>query len=557
YLKGFEIAVKESNPWTVMSSYNYINGVYASESYDLLTTILRKEWGYKGFVMSDWFGGKDPVAQQKAGNNLLMPGTTDQSEKIIDAVKKGTLSEKILDENIEQILNIILKSPSFQKYKYSDQPGLQDHAQLSREAAAEGMVLLKNEGNALPFLQQHSVALFGINGYDLIAGGTGSGDVNKAYKVSLKEGLNNAGYATDAELETVYTNYINTEKAKRPKKSFVEEFMNPTPPVVELGTDNITAQKKARESDIAVIAIGRNSGEGQDRKMESDYYLSDIEKSMIKTVSDAFHAQHKKVIVVLNTGGVIDVTEWRDDVDAILLAWQPGLEGGNAISDILSGKINPSGKLATTFPASYKDVPSAKNFPGIEFPEKAYEGSMGRKLIPAEVTYEEGIYVGYRYYNTFHVKPAYEFGYGLSYTKFGYSNLTLSAPVFNGDITADITVTNTGKVAGKEIVQVYLSAPTKDMDKPMEELKAFAKTNLLKPGESQTISFTLNIADLASFNTAQSAWIADAGMYTIKIGASSLDINQAKTFQLEKDWVVEKTANVLFPATTINELKNK
>ena len=174
YLKGFEIAVEQAKPWTVMSSYNFINGIYASESHDLLTDVLRKDWGYKGFVMTDWFGGKDPVAQMKAGNNLLMPGTPDQSQKIIDAVKNKTLDEKILDENVAGILNIILKSPSFSNYKFSDKPDLQKHAILSRTAATQGMVLLKNNNNALPFNKNiHSVALFGINGYTLIAGGTG------------------------------------------------------------------------------------------------------------------------------------------------------------------------------------------------------------------------------------------------------------------------------------------------------------------------------------------------------------------------------------------------
>jgi beta-glucosidase len=184
--------------------------------------------------------------------------------------------------------------------------------------------------------------------------------------------------------------------------------------------------------------------------------------------------QKKKVVVVLNIGGVIEVTSWRDNVDAILLAWQPGLEAGNAIADILSGKVNPSGRLATTFPIRYEDVPSSKNFPGKEFPEQA-TGAGFRRQVPAEVTYEEGIYVGYRYYNTFNVQPAYEFGHGLSYTDFTYSNLKLSSSSFNGKITARVTVTNSGKIPGKEVAQLYLSAPAQKLDKPAEELKAFAK----------------------------------------------------------------------------------
>ena len=437
YLRGFEIAVKKSQPWTVMSSYNKVNGTYTSQDYDLLTTILRKEWGFKGLVMTDWFGGKDPVEQMKAGNDLLMPGTTSQSKAIIEAVKNGKLDENILDRNAERVLELVFKSPAYHNYKYSDKPDLKKDAQISRTMAADGMVLLKNKGNALPFSSKiKKVALFGINGYELIAGGTGSGDVNKAYTISLEQGLSNAGYNVAGDLKNTYLNYINEEKVKHPKKSFIQEFMNPTPPMKEYVADNDLISKEASKSDIAVISIGRNAGEGRDRKLEDDFNLSDTERALIKNVADAYHAQNKKVIVVLNIGGVIEVASWRDEVDGILLAWQPGLEGGNAITDLLSGKVNPSGKLAVTFPVKYEDVPSAKSFPGKEFPEQATTGGFGQREVPAEVTYDEGIYVGYRYYNTFNVKPAYEFGYGLSYTNFSYSNLKLSSSIFNKKITA-------------------------------------------------------------------------------------------------------------------------
>jgi beta-glucosidase len=556
YLRGFQIAVKKSQPWTVMSSYNLLNGTYTSQEYDLLTTILRKEWGFKGFVMTDWFGGKDPVAQMNAGNDLLMPGTPQQTKTIISAVEHDSISVKVLDENVERMLNIILESPAFKGYKFSNKPDLVKNAALSRAAATEGMILLKNKEAALPFAKGASkIALFGNNGYDLIAGGTGSGDVNKAYTVSLVQGLAGAGYTVDNGLKNIYTGYLSAEKIKHPKKGFFEEFMHPTPPIAEFVADNNLVTQKAGETDIAVIAIGRNAGEGSDRKLPGDYFLNDTEKVLIKTVANAFHAQHKKVVVVVNTGGVIDVAEWRDDADAILMAWQPGLEGGNAIADILSGKVNPSGKLATTFPVAYQDVPSAKSFPGKEFPEQAVTGMMGMKQVPAEVTYEEGIYVGYRYYNTFKVKPAYEFGYGLSYTNFTYSDLTLSSASFNGKLTATITVTNSGKVAGKEVVQLYISAPADKLAKPAEELKAFAKTELLQPGKSQTIQFVITADDLASFDTNGTSWIAEAGKYTVKAGASSEDIKKTASFQLAKDIVTEKCNKVLVPQVEINELK--
>ncbi|HEY2726963.1 MAG TPA: glycoside hydrolase family 3 C-terminal domain-containing protein, partial [Parafilimonas sp.] len=553
--KNFEIVIKKANPWTVMSSYNYVNGTYTSENYDLLTTILRKEWGFKGFVMSDWFGGKDAVAQIKAGNNLLMPGTTKQSQAIIDAVKNGSLDEKVLDEDIAGILNVMLQSRSFKNYKNSNKPDLKKDAQISRMAATEGMVLLKNDNNALPLTSAKNISLFGDHGYDLIAGGTGSGDVNKAYTISLAEGLTNANYLLNNELKKVYADYIADYKAKNPRQSIIEQFMHPRAPMPEYVLDNDFITKQASASDIAIIAIGRNAGEGKDRKIDDDFNLSDTEKTLIKNVTDAFHAQNKKVIIVLNIGGVIETASWRDNADAILLAWQPGLEGGNAMADVLSGKVDPSGKLAVSFPVSYNDVPSAKNFPGKEFPEKATTGNFGMKQIPAEVTYEEGIYVGYRYYNTFNVNTAYEFGYGLSYTNFSYSNLKLNSTSFNGKITATFTVTNTGKVAGKEVAQLYINVPANKLDKPAEELKAFAKTKLLQPGKSQTITFTLSAADLASFNTHSSSWIAEAGKYAVRIGSSSTLIRLSANFNLAKDIVVEKDNDVLAPKVEINELK--
>ena len=556
YLRGFEIAVKQSKPWTVMSSYNLLNGTYTSERYDLLTTILRKEWGFKGIVMSDWFGGKDAVAQMKAGNDLLMPGTAAQKKAISEAVNNGNLDSKILDENAERIVDYILKTPSYAKYNFSNRPDLKAHAVLARKAASEGMVLLKNEDNALPFKNPiKKIAAFGNTSYDFVSGGTGSGDVNEEYTVSLVQGLENGNFVVDQELNNSYTTYLNAEKAKQPKKTFFEEFINPTPRISELPVSNEVLQSKADEDDVAIITIGRNAGEGSDRKVENNFNLSKAEQALIENVANAFHAKNKKVVVIINSGGVIEVASWRDKVDAILLAWQPGLEAGNAVTDLLSGKVNPSGKLAVSFPIKYEDEPSFKNFPGKEFPEKATTGSFGMKQVPGEVRYEEGIYVGYRYYNTFNVKTAYEFGYGLSYTNFKYSNLSLSLKTLPKSIVASVTITNTGKTAGREVVQLYISAPKTSLDKPAEELKTFAKTNLLQPGESQTIRFTFSAADLASYNPGKSEWIADGGKYTVKIGSSSLKIEQTANFILPSNVVTEKCNKVLTPTVPLNELK--
>lgn len=556
YLKGWQIAVKQSNPWTIMSSYNLVNGPFTSENPELLRTVLRGEWGYKGFVMTDWFGGKNPVAQQIAGNNLIMPGLPPQKKAILDAVKNGQLDEKVLDQNVAEILEIVLLTPAFKGYKYSDNPPLKENAQISRAAAAESMILLKNEGSTLPVAPGTKVALFGNNQLELIAGGTGSGDVNKMYTVNLSEGLFKAGYSLNTDLYRAYAAYIETENAKKPKRSLMEELMSPIVPIPEMELTAEQIKDAASNSSIAVIAIGRNAGEGNDRKTANDYYLTDREIAMIKNVSAAFRAQNKKVVVTLNIGGVVDVMQWRDAVDAILLGWQPGLEGGNAMADILSGKVNPSGKLASTYPAKYEDDITAKNFPGREIPGTEKPGLFGQKQVDAEVTYEEGVYVGYRYYSSFNVPTAYPFGYGLSYTQFSYSGLKIAQASGSDSIKVNVTITNTGKVAGKEVAELFVGAPTDKLDKPVAELKGFAKTRLLKPGESQEMSFVLRAADLASFQTATGSWIADAGTYTVRFG-NAQTVFSSGNFKLNKAIEVEKVNRVLVPKVSIQELKKE
>ena len=555
YLKGWQIMLKHSNPWTIMSSYNLVNGPYTSENPELLNTILREDLGFKGMVMTDWFSGKNVVGQQKANNHLIMPGTPQQKTAVLDAVKKGDLDEKILDQNVTEILNLVLQTPTFKGYKFTDAPPLKANAQISRWAATESMVLLKNESKALPIEKGTSVAVFGNNALDLVAGGTGSGDVNRMYTVPLADGLFRAGYSLNANVYSAYSDYVSAEQAKKPVRTLMEELMSPPSPIVEMSVSTDLIQKAANQSTIAIISIGRNAGEGNDRKVVDDYYLTEKELTLIKNVSAAFHANNKKVVVVLNVGGVVDVTKWRNQVDGILLAWQPGLEGGNAIADIISGKVNPSGKLSSTFPLSYDDEITAKNFPGRVIPGTEKPSLFGQKAVDAEAIYEEGVYVGYRFYSSFGKKTAYPFGYGLSYTQFKFSDLSLSAPVFNGSIQATVTVTNTGSVAGKEVAELYISAPTTKLDKPVAELKAFAKTALLAPGASQTFNFTITATDLASFQTASSSWVADAGDYTVKIGTSEETFASAN-FKLPKEVVVEKVHKVVVPKVAINELKN-
>jgi len=552
YLKGFEIAVKGAQPWTVMSSYNLINGTYASQSRDLLTTVLREEWGFRGLVMTDWFAGNDVVEQMKAGNDVIMPGNPGQTRAIVDAVRAGTLSRQQLDENVERALDVILRSPAFKGHRHSNQPDLKAHALVAREAAAEGMVLLGNGGGTLPITPPRKIALFGNSSYELIAGGTGSGDVNEAYTVSLEQGLAEAGYSLDASLKETYTRYIAEQKAKRPAPLL--PFF-PVAPIPEMPVEAGHVGPKAGEADLALVTVGRSSGEFEDRKVEGDFTLSAAEQSLIQTVADAFHAQGKKVVVVLNVGGPIEVASWRDRADAILLAWQPGQEGGRSVADVLSGKVNPSGRLATTFPARFEDVPSAKTFPGREVPGREPLINFLLAGRPAEAVYEEGIFVGYRYYGTFGVKPAYPFGHGLSYTDFTYGGLKLSSKQFGGKLTAAVTVTNTGKVAGREVVQLYLGAPAGRLSKPAAELRAFAKTNLLRPGQSQTLTFDLGAADLASFDPAASSWVAEAGTYTVKVGASSADVRQTGTFDVKREITAGRANRALAPRSPIREMR--
>jgi beta-glucosidase len=541
YLRGFEIVVREARPWTVMSSYNKVNGTYTSESPALLTGVLRDDWGFDGLVMTDWFGGRDAVAQMKAGNELLMPGTAAQQKTLLAALESGDLKEEVLDRNVERVLELVRRTPAFQGYQHSDAPDLKAHAQVGREAAAEGMVLLRNEG-VLPLRSSAKLALFGNTSYSMITGGTGSGDVNEAYSISLVEGLKGAGVAIDGALAESYERYIQEEQKKRPAPA--RPFM-PQAPIPEraVGADEIA--RLARETDLALVTIGRNAGEGRDRQREGDFELSAAEKALLEGVATAFHAQKKTVLVVLNIGGVIETASWRELPDAILLAWQPGQEAGHAIADVLTGRTPPSGKLATTFPMRWEDVPSSANFPGkvLEGPDPnaTARGPFGGGDRAAEVVYEDDIWVGYRHYATKGVKTAYPFGFGLSYTRFRYSDLKLSSAELGKELTASVTVTNAGDATGREVVQLYLSAPGKVAPKPALELRAFAKTKALKPGESQTLSFTLTARDLASFDDASSAWMAEAGTYTVKIGASSEDIRQTATFVKARE---EKVATV-------------
>ena len=522
YLKGFEIAVKEAEPWTVMSSYNKLDGEYAQQSHDLLTKVLRDEWGFRGIVMTDWGNKAGTVKAAYAGNDLMMPGSDVEKQRLVDAVRSGELSEADLDRNVRRMLEYIVKTPHFRGYKYSDAPDLAAHAKVARKAATESMVLLKNDDAVLPLKGTEKVALFGISSVDFVAGGTGSGNVNKAYVIDMVQGMENAGFSLVEELKEFNRKYVDFKKLDM--RANGESVLLGESKVPEAGISRQFIKSQVAKSDVAVVVIGRNSGEGGDRRVDGDFNLSETERQLLNDVATEYHLAGKKVVVVLNIGGVIETHSWKHLPDAILLAWQPGQEGGDAVADVLTGKVNPSGKLPMTFPISYMDHPSAYNFPtGYEIVR-----TTRRNVDPAPVKnvdytdYTEGIWVGYRWFTTEGKEVSYPFGYGLSYTTFAYSKPEVKVDR-EGNMTAKVTVTNTGDVAGREVVEVYVSAPEGGLEKPARELKAFGKTALLAPGESETLEFTVTPYELASFDTDENRWEAASGEYTVYFSRNVAD----------------------------------
>ena len=536
YLKGFEIAVRESAPWTVMSSYNRINGPFTQENRELLTTILREEWGFDGIVMTDWTGLRNTAAQIQAGNDLMEPGADSQIKDIMDNVKSGVLKESDLDICVKRILQYLTKTPAFRAYKYTNKPGLKAHADVTRRSATEGMVLLKNDGQALPMNNTKTVSVFGITSYDFIAGGTGSGDVNKAYTIDMMQGLTEAGLKVNTKLANLYQSYKNYQSSLTAAAPARGGWFWGKAVLPEMAVSRPIINVQAQESDLAIITLGRQAGEGSDRQVDDDFTLTDVERQLITDVCNAFHLANKPVVVVLNMGNVIETASWKSMPDAILLAWQPGQEGGYSVADVLTGKAYPSGKLTMTWPNNLIDLPSSANFPNVR--PAAPRGRGNNKVEFQDYTkHTEDINVGYRYFTTTKESVSYPFGFGLSYTTFSYSKPVVKAT--KDGLTATITVTNTGKRAGKEVVELYVSAPAGGLEKPARELKAFAKTNELQPNQSETLTMTLSLYDLASYNETTQAWETAAGKYTISFGASVEDIRATAPFNLSKQQVVK------------------
>ncbi|WP_116106297.1 beta-glucosidase [Lewinella sp. IMCC34191] len=528
YLRPFEIIVKEAQPWTIMSSYNRVNGTYVSESPYLLTEVLRDDWGFTGVVMSDWFGGDDAVAQVSAGNDLLQPGTKSQWNRLRQAAEEGGFPPEKIDASVRRILELIFQSSKMKGEVPTNDPDLERHATVTRQAAAEGMVLLKNEG-ALPLRSSINVALLGNGSYDLLAGGTGSGDVNEAYSVSLADGLQGAGFTTNASAERIYAAHVAAHAAEFVKPVAMQAMFVPYDPPPVIYADS-TLELFALTADAAILTIQRNSGEGGDRRETDDFLLRDWERNLITNASRIFHAAGKPVVVVMNVGGVIEISSWKDEPDAILLAWQGGQEGGNAVADILSGAVSPSGKLPMTFPLNLADHASAANFPEGGGSMNPLDFLFNRKLKPAGdqirnidyTDYAEGIHVGYRHFDAEELDVAYPFGYGLSYTDFRYANLTTS--LVGDTITYSLTVTNTGTRPGKEVVQLYSALPGSKIERPVRELRGFFKTAELAPGASADVTGSFPVADLAYWNEETGKWTVEPGSYRLEVGRSSRDI---------------------------------
>ena len=565
YLKGFEIAVKESQPWSIMTSYNKVNGKYTCEDIDLTEYILRDEWGFKGMVMSDWNAGTDAVTSMKAGNDMLQPGQDRQYKAILEAVQNGTLDEA--NRNVKRILEMVVKCHTFDNYKYANETNLKAHAQVDRTIGAEGIVLLDNQ-SALPLaVNIKNVALYGTTSYDMVPAGMGFGSTGVGYYcVSMVEGMRNAGYTVDANLIKKYKKHLADEQKRlypkgRPPFSLTplkraEEFV-PT-------AEELAAQVKS--NDVAILTLGRTSGEASDRRVE-EFYLKDNETALIKQVTEAYHAAGKKVIVILNICSPVETASWKNTVDAVICAFQPGQEVGNSVADVLTGKVNPSGHLPMTFAVKYGDAPSDANFPydyEFKMPSFAMGSSMNfeskekKEEKPKEAVrnvdytnYEEGIYVGYRYFDTFGKEVSYPFGHGLSYTTFSFDVVSSG---INGDkCEMKVSVKNTGNCAGKESVQLYVKAPAGGLEKPAKELRAFAKTKLLQPGESEVVTLSWNLMDMASFNEKSCSWELAKGTYQWMAAASSADVRCTVSQKVAKAQKV-KVHDAMKPAYKITQL---
>jgi beta-glucosidase len=488
YLPAFEKAVKEAQPWTVMCAYNKLNGEYCSENHYLLSDILKNEWGFEGFVVSDWGAVHDRVASLKGGLDLEMPGPQDRRVKaVVEAVRSGRLDEAILDESVQRILEIVFKARKTPKGGTFD---VDAHHELSHKIATEGMVLLKNNG-ILPLKGPQHIAVIGRAAENAHFQGGGSSHINPTkVAIPFKE---LQVQAENAEL--TYAEGYPTDD------SFRQDMID-------------QAVRLAQAADVALLYIALptfKESEGYDR---ADLDLTAQQVALIQAVAQV----QPNTVVILNNGAPVAMNAWISDVAAVLEAFMMGQAGGAAIAEVLFGKINPSGKLAETFPLKLSDTPAYLNWPG---------GA-------GEVHYGEGLFIGYRYYDAKKMPVLFPFGYGLSYTTFAYSNPRVSATTFKDvdGLTVTVDVTNTGDLAGKEIVQVYVHDQKSALVRPHKELKGFAKVEL-QPGETRSVTVELDFRAFAYYHPAHRQWITEDGEYDILIAASATDIRHSLEVTLE------------------------
>ena len=522
YLPAFKAAVQEGDAWTVMSAYNLINGVHCAENKALLRDILKGEFGFKGFVVSDWGSTYSTAPTVNAGMDLEMPGGPPAknwladpkllergnsggwltADKVLAEVKAGKISEATLDDNVGRILRVTFLSGIFDHpHAGGGEVNTPAQAAVALKGATESIVLLKNAGALLPLdaKKLHSIAVIGPNVAVARTGGGGSSLIEPKYAIAPLDGIKKLA---GSGVEVKYALGVGMEG---------EDPAQDTPEARAAALK--AAVDAAAHSDVAIVVVGRYNKiehEGADLKTMD---LPAGQNELIEAVEQA----NPHTIVVLNTGNPVTMTRWLDKTPALVEMWYGGQEAGTALASILFGDANPSGKLPVSLPKEFKDSPAAANYPGENL----------------HVNYAEGIYVGYRYYDTKNVEPQFPFGFGLSYTTFDYSRLALTPARSSGNqpIEVSLVVTNTGTRAGAEVVQLYVHDGHSKIDRPAHELKGFRRVEL-NPGDSKTVLFTLDRAALSYWSPEKKDWVAEPGTFEIQVGASSRDIRLKAPLEL-------------------------
>ncbi len=520
YAKAFKYVTFDSDPTTIMTSYNMVNGVRTNSSSDLMNIFLRKEQDYKGAILSDWGSLGDRAQMANDGLSLYCDGQDNSPfvEKFMNALQDGTLKREALDESVKDVLRMIVKTHTFNgtgnnSMKVDDLDGKRV---IMRKIAAESMVLFKNNDNTLP-LKSGKVALYGNGSLHTLVGAYGSSMVAPSRRINIEEGIKNN------DVLTLNEGFSEQYKDCKPAVYYINGIAED----IEVDIPEADIKNAASVSDVAIMTLSRGPAEGFDiPNMAGGYRLSATEEKMIKRISKAFHAEGKKFIVLLNLANPLEIASWEKYADAILLIGFAGEEIGDAAVDVLTGKVNPSGKLTCTWPVDIKNTP-----------ESEYPYGM-------TTYYYDDIYVGYRYYSTFDVKVAYPFGYGMSYTSFEYSDFSISSDKFTDELTATVTVKNTGSVSGKEVVQFYVSKPDGVNEQARYELCGFAKTKELAPGESQTVTVKITKTELETYITERADYVIEKGEYTLSVASSVTSIKAVKKFFVDSEILVSDTANI-------------